>query len=74
MKGLVGVPIGNSPDTKLTSITKSINFLFEIKFLSTFLNTFVFYMVITFTLIYNQAILQIKSIIINMLYLFNKRP
>lgn len=35
MKGLVGVPIGNSPDTKLTSITKSINFLFEIKFLST---------------------------------------
>lgn len=36
MKGLVGVPIGSSPDTKLTSITKSINFLFEIKFLSTF--------------------------------------
>lgn len=26
MKGLVGVPIGSSPDTKLTSITKSINF------------------------------------------------
>jgi hypothetical protein len=42
MKGLVGVPIGNSPDTKLTSITKSINFLFEIKFLSTFLNTLSF--------------------------------
>lgn len=42
MKGLVGVPIGNSPDTKLTSITKSINFLGEIKFLSTFLNTLSF--------------------------------
>lgn len=25
MKGLVGVPIGSSPDTKLTSITKSIS-------------------------------------------------